>query len=199
MTLLWGTGLIVGPVPNILGGFVSKPKLVNFKLIPRGDKPEYYTLLDEIVQKYHGDLVGAVFVIFDRKGWKPNPDNMVVLAQIKIATDLQKTLQEHDLQLMLNSEWWDALSRDDQIVILDSELDRVAPAKDKHGDQREDEYGRMLWRLRKYEFNDAALIKQRHGKTRTDVLNDVASKIGGSAEDGSYASNVLTGKVSNAS
>lgn len=170
-----------------------RPKPVNYKLIAREDKPEIYDLVDDLIKQYHGDLEHAVVLLYWRSGWKPDADKIVRLAQVRLATDREKELREHDFTICLHDEFWDMLSDEQKRAIMDSQLTRVARAEDKNGDPREDSAGRPVWRLRRFEHEDFHATARRHNMTVADVQANIAERLGkcDDAEDGSYVAQQL--------
>lgn len=172
-----------------------RPKPVNYKLITQEDEPELYDLVDKLVEQYHGsELEGAVILLYWRSGWKPDADNLVRLAQVRLATDRERELREHDFTIALHDELFDILGVDQKRTVLDSQLTRVARATDKEGDPREDSLGRPVWRLRRSEYDDYQVSQRRHRMTLADVQSHVAERLGKceNAEEGSYVAEQLS-------
>lgn len=76
-----------------------------------------------------------------------------------------RTMGRGDVEILLDSEWWNNASEKEQIALLDHELHH-AEVKVKDGQVKRDNLGRPLIRLRKHdvEIGWFDIIALRHGK-----------------------------------
>lgn len=169
---------------------MPQPKPVNFRLIERPDDQALYGELDRLVQQYHPELTGAVILLYWRSGWRPDADYLVTLAQVQLATDRERELREHDLSIALNQDHWHLLDPQQRLAVIDTELTRVTRSKDKEGEEREDEHGRPVWRLRRYEAGTES-VRRRHGLSLMDIQADLSTKLAPQAEEGSHVAVAL--------
>lgn len=155
-------------------------KPVNYKLIQRGDDTDgLYAMLDDLIEKYHIHLQGVAFLIWWRGNWRPDKDGYIHMAQVRKATDFDRELVEHDLSLLLNRERWGELSTAQQRAWMDKALCRVVRDEDKHGDPKEDDAGRPLFRLRKAEVEEYTGVVRRHGMYTAQLQDFVTAALKG--------------------
>lgn len=154
---------------------MAKPKKINFALIPEGDsdgRPEPYQLLDELREEHHDHLASARILLAWRKELKPDPDGHLVLGKCVKASDLQRELVNCDFVILLNREVWHDLrfTRDKKLALLDHELCHAEVARDEEtGEDKFDERGRRVWRIRKHDIEEFQAIVQRHGCYKRDL------------------------------
>lgn len=147
----------------------KKPKAVNYKLI---DDKSIQSLLEEIVSEYHGELMDAHIALAWQKSIKADVDGRLVLGKCVKATDLQKEFMPYDFVILLNEEVWrnPEFTIEKKKALLDHELCHAAPALDAETDeQKEDERGRPVWRIRKHDIEEFREIVQRHGCYKGDL------------------------------
>lgn len=148
-----------------------KGKPVNFQLIPPDDAAEPYKLLNQARRKWHTDLGAAEIALAWRKNWKGDKDGHLILGQCRQASELQREFAAYDFVILLNREVWTSpeFSREKKLALLDHELCHAAPALDKHLEQRSDERGRKLWRMRRHDIEEFRAIVDRHGCYKRDL------------------------------
>lgn len=151
-----------------------KPKAVNFELIPdmdNGHEPEPYRILREIRDKHHKELEYASIALAWRKSLKPDKDGHLILGKCIKASDLAKEFAPFDFIILLNREVW----RDMDFTVakkralVDHELCHAATSIDKWGEQKYDERGRPVYRVRKHDIEEFRAIVERHGVYKRDL------------------------------
>ena len=150
---------------------MGKPKAVNFELITDRDS-EPYLLLEEIVEEHHEELLSAKIVLAWRKSLRADVDGHLILGKCVKASDLQRELIDYDFVILLNKEVWDnpEFTVDKKKALIDHELCHAAPAEDAEtGEQKVDEKGRFVWRIRKHDIEEFREIVQRHGCYKNDL------------------------------
>lgn len=149
---------------------MAKRKSVNLELIDRKACPEPYRLLDSIREDFHPALKKAQIALAWKKGWRADRDGRLILGQCRKAADLQRELAPYDFVILLNHEAWREFTVDKKKALLDHELCHAAPLLDtKTGLQKQDERGRLLWRIRKHDIEEFREIVQRHGCYKADL------------------------------
>jgi hypothetical protein len=153
-------------------------KKVHYTVIYRktetGETAPEYELLDRLVAEHHPDLAEAEFVLVWRDSWKPDKDLRQTLGKCKRASDFDREMREYDFAIILNRMAWGHLSAAQREALMDHELTHAAPAiDDETGDQKEDERGRKLWRIRKHDIEEFTSIVRRHGLYKDDLAEFV--------------------------
>ena len=149
---------------------MSKPKVINFKLIDRLTDAEPYAILDKM-RDFHGELQEASIVLAWRLRLKSDKDGHLVLGKCVKASDLQRELSEHDFVILLNRDVWmdPDFTEDKKCALVDHELCHAARACDKDGNEKVDNRGRAVWRTRKHDIEEFQVIVKRHGCYKKDL------------------------------
>lgn len=145
----------------------KKPKKVNIQLIGSGHP--LYQMLDDIIQQHHEHLVRARIGLCWHKGWRTDRDNHVTLGMARKANDLSRELSEYDFLILLSEEAWETLTEAQRLALLDHELCHCAADLDADDKQKEDERGRLCWRMRNHDIEEFREIVARHGTYKTDL------------------------------
>lgn len=175
---------------------MAKPKAVNWTLINNQseDDIEIYTLMSDLMMKFHDEVKGAVIILMWRHNLKLDPDNYIDLADVQRTNDKFRELREHDFIIGLNKDAWSFLDDQQKLVVVDSQLERIALSKDKEGEAKEDDRSRVIYRLKKEQVVDEETLVRRHGLAFSDVMNHVCERMTTvDAEEGSHVANVLEG------
>lgn len=154
----------------------KKRKAVKTKRIDRehaGKVVAEYKLLEALIAEQHPELADAKFAIVFRKGWRPDTDGILVGARIKKTSELDKEFDEFDFIIQLNFELWreTKISDEQKTILMDHELCHAAPEMDRDGEQKKDDRGRRLWRLRKHPITEFPEIIKRYGLGKVTGLN----------------------------
>lgn len=144
---------------------MGKPQKVSYEVIARGDEPELYSLLEDLVGEYHDHLLEAKIALAWCYSWKVDPDGILVLGKCKKASDLDRQLHDQDFIILLNREMWEnvGFSAKQKRALLDHELCHADAARDEDGEQKETADGRKVWRTRKHDLEEFQCIVERHG------------------------------------
>jgi hypothetical protein len=147
-------------------------KKINFELITDMNS-EPYRVLAAVRKEHHSDLHKARIALAWRKGFKPDTDGHLVLGKCVKAPDLQRELVDWDFVILLNREVWmdQGWPIEKKRALLDHELCHAARAEDEYGAQKEDERGRLVWRIRKHDIEEFQEVVTRHGCYKRDLEN----------------------------
>lgn len=171
---------------------MSKQKPVNWELISDN---ALYTFVQELIEKYHdgkNSIVGINFVLMWRFNVKADQDDYLLLADITKSSDKVRELRPHDVIIGINKTAWDLIGQNQKEAVIDAQLERIAECLDKEGNQKEDEQGRPLYRLRRPEVIDEQTIQRRHNTTIQEIQEFVLQKMKTAGADaGSYIANAL--------
>jgi hypothetical protein len=176
---------------------MAKPKPVNWQLIENGD--ELYGFVQDLIDKFHGsdkDIggVGINFVLMWRHNVKMDADGYVVLADVTKSSDQNRELRPHDVIIGINKDAWSVLDAQQQSVVIDAQLERIAVCLDKDDNPKEDDRSRTVFRLRRIEVMDEPTLDRRHGMTLKQVQEYIHDQFEtGGAEEGSHVAEVLSG------
>ncbi len=150
-------------------------KKVSYKLIERDTevgRAMYARLDEELGQDHHEDIQRARIVLAWCTSWRPDVDGRVVLGKCRRMTELEREFHRFDFCILLNQAWWYDLKVTDEqrVAILDHELCHASPViDDRTNEQKTDERGRLLWRMRKHDVEDFHGVLQRRGTYKRDV------------------------------
>lgn len=150
-----------------------KLKRVSYELVDRDSlsgRP-MYELLGELVTKYHDDLREARIGLAWCTSWKPDVDGRVTLGKCRKASDLDRELAAFDFVILLSRSFWqDSFTTQLQrTALLDHELTHGAVAHNKDGEPLVDERGRRVYRMRRHDLEEFAVIAQRYGCYKRDL------------------------------
>lgn len=151
----------------------AKTKKVAYELIGEGTDSgtPMYLLLHDLVTEHHEHLRDARIALAWAKAWKPDVDGRLVLGKCKKASDLDRELAAFDFVILLNKGFWQDFDVTDaqRRALLDHELCHAAVAYDQLGEPIEDERGRKVYRIRKHDIEEFAVIVERHGCYKRDL------------------------------
>jgi len=169
-----------------------KPKAVNWEL---AEEPEIYRLVAGLVKQYHGgknSIDNVNYIVMWRHNVKQDQDGFIPLADITKSNDKVRELRPHDVIIGINKDAWSIMDDNQQQVVIDCQLERIAICLDKENNPKEDDRSRDIYRLRRLEVLDDHTMTRRHGITIHDVQEFVYSKFNeGDAEKGSYVADQL--------
>lgn len=138
------------------GGGGLKPKKRKKVLVTpaermQGGKPtEVYRILGELVDEHREDLAEAEIVILWRSGWRSDPDGWTQMVNVKKAGDVDRALSvKADFAVMLNKELFPKLPDRMKHIYLHHAIEHMRPMIDADGEQKQDDKGRKLWRVKK--------------------------------------------------
>ena len=145
----------------------KKGKAVNFVLIPQNSQP--YEVLEGALQ-WHEELAEASIALAWRKGTKQDVDGHIVLGRCCKVSDLHKEFMKFDFVVVLNKEYWDQFDDKKRLALMDHELCHASASLDSEtSEQKEDERGRPLWRVRKHDIEEFREVVERHGCYKSDL------------------------------
>jgi Putative phage metallopeptidase len=152
---------------------LKKPKRINFEMIPGGKGSEPHRVLRDALE-HHDELEKARIGLAWRRALKPDKDGHLVLGKCVKISDLQHEMVDLDFVVLLNKEVWQNTEFTDEkkLALMDHELCHAAPVMDDETDeQKMDEKGRLLWRVRKHDIEEFQDVVQRHGCYKRDLEN----------------------------
>lgn len=152
----------------------KKLKKINFEIIHQNDgkhQPEPYKILAEAREKWHTDLYQAKIALAWRKNLKPDVDGHMKLGMCVKASDLHREFWEWDFIILLNKEVWEdpEFTKERKLALMDHELCHAAPSLDKDLDNRTDERGRQVWRIRRHDIEEFQSVVAHHGCYKQDL------------------------------
>jgi hypothetical protein len=151
----------------------GKPKKVTYELIPRDDLigAPIYGLLESLIVEHHDELRHARVAIAWCTSWKADVDGRLTLGKCRKASDLDRELSAFDFVILLNRDFWQStiVGSDQRIALLDHELCHARVALDEQGEPKEDERGRIVYRIRKHDIEEFTEIVERRGVYKRDL------------------------------
>lgn len=152
-------------------GGPKRGKKVTVKVIKRSTGFSGYKLMDELIAAHHTHLAEAKIALAWMYEKKPDADGRLVLGRCKKCSDLDFQMSEHDFVIQLNFEAWNAagFSEVQMRALLDHELCHAQVAKDTNGEEKKDENGRTVYRIRKHDVEEFQEIVARHGVWKDDL------------------------------
>lgn len=146
-------------------------KKLNYKLLARADFKETYALLDKLIGAHHPELAEAKIDLAWRFGFKEDKDGRLVLGRCKKCSDLDREAHDLDFIIILNHEFWNNAQTSDaqRAALLDHELCHAAVSLDEQGEEKQDEHGRYVYRVRKHDVEEFREIVERHGIWKQDL------------------------------
>lgn len=150
----------------------SKPSPRRYDLIDPEERPDLYDMLRDLVVQHHDEIAEASIVLAWCYGWNSDVDGRLVLGKCKKVTELDHRLHGRDFVIILNADAWKELDDRQRRALIDHELCHAAPSLDPDtGDQKEDDSGRKLWRLRKHDIEEFSSIVERYGLYKADLAS----------------------------
>lgn len=140
-----------------------KPKKVAYELVDADTADTLACITKDLVEKHHPHLRQASIVFAWAHSWSEDADGLTTLGQAKKVGELERDSTGSDFYLVLNSEIYPQLNEAQRIALIDHELSHCEIVHDKDGEPKLDERDRIVYRLRKHDFQDFAAIVKRHG------------------------------------
>lgn len=158
---------------------MDKPKSVKVTFLPPAENVDLYAMMQRLVGQHHPDIAEAQIGLAWNGAWSADVDGKMQLGKTKKASDLDRELHQFDFIILLNESAWRDFNPEQRAALLDHELCHCAPDCDDDGEQKQDERGRFLWRVRKHDVEEFHDVVKRHGCWKSDLeqfAKDVASK-----------------------
>jgi len=144
---------------------------------------EALELVDHVMKLYHGpkrDAGTSVDIIFaypptDQNGDPSGPAlksrGHRCAACIRSTNLKERAAGRADLEITIDSEWWDEHSAEERVALVDHELCHKELAEDSNGGVKRDDLDRPKFRTRyhDYEFGWFEEIGRRHGQNAGEV------------------------------
>jgi hypothetical protein len=131
-----------------------------------------YQRLNRIIAQHHPDLAECRFLILFHIDVKADKDNRLRLAWVQTMNEESALISGKDVKLTINKQFWIAPEtlESDQDMVLDHECCHIRPDTNEEGEQKTDERGRKLYRMRGHEVEEFVEIIERHGYQRRNQL-----------------------------
>jgi len=150
------------------------PKKVVYEKIPRlqedGTVHPIYEMMERIKNQYHMPaLAECRIALMWHHSIKPDRDGRLNLGMAVRIGDRERQLMDYDAEIVLNSEWWKSPDRtqEEQEAILDHELCHPRPVLEDPDDPdslpKKDENGKIVYYIRKHDFEEFREVLQRRG------------------------------------
>lgn len=149
---------------------MAKPKKINVSVMDPTSEP--YKILHSVLDKHHDDIRTArvQIALAWRYRLKSDPDGILVLGKCIKITDLHKEFMDYDFIIILNYEAWQSFSLAQKEALIDHELCHASIAVDEEtGENKVDERGRTVFRIRKHNIEEFREIIERHGCYKDDL------------------------------
>jgi hypothetical protein len=154
---------------------MAAPKKVTTRVASRSTDEPTYNLLDEIIREHHGHIVDANITIAFNRSWTEDADGRLKLGQAKKCTEIERQMHGQDWVILLNEDAWERLDDAQKRALMDHELCHCQVTVDEKGGVKLDEYGKVVYRVRKHDVEEFKEIVERHG-TWYDELREFAEK-----------------------
>jgi hypothetical protein len=139
--------------------------------MPPSKLTEPYQIIADLIEQHRGDLAEAEIVILWRSGWRSDSDGWTQMVNVKKAGDVDRALSvKADFAVMLNKELFPKLpTQKMKIIYLHHALEHMKPMIDSDGEQKQDDKGRLMWRVKKrHDVEQFSEIVKEYGE---DALN----------------------------
>lgn len=146
----------------------AKPK---YRLIDRETKigEGAYALLEKARVAWHDHLRDAEIVLAWMIGKKADRDGRITLGRCRKVGELDRQLQQADLVIVLNQEYWTSFNEEQRLALLDHELCHADVAIDSDNEPKVDGHQRKQFRLRKHDIEEFSAVVKRHGIYKRDL------------------------------
>lgn len=148
-------------------------KRVSYRLITNDTEQGkgMYALLRRIVDTHHEEVAQARIALAWCTSWKADADGVVTIGKCKKASELDRELAAYDFIILLSKAFWTdpSVSDHQREALLDHELCHAAVKVGVDGEPEVDERGRTLYRLRKHDLEEFAVVVERHGLYKRDL------------------------------
>jgi hypothetical protein len=126
---------------------------------------EVYNMIGELISQFHSQLADAKIVCCWMYDIKPDKDGNLRLGQCMKAGGVHREIHGYDFIILLNYNVWNNVeyTSEQKKAQLDHELTHADVTLDKDGEEKLDEKGRPVWRVRKHDVEDFSEIIKRYG------------------------------------
>ncbi len=143
---------------------MTKPKPLSFELIDADLAADLACITNDLIEKRHRHLRQASIKSAWAHSWQEDTDGRIRLGQAKKVGELERDGTGVDFYIILNSATYQELSEAERVALIDHELFHCAVCFDEKGEPRVDVRDRIVYRLRKHDFQEFAAIVRQHGK-----------------------------------
>jgi hypothetical protein len=145
----------------------TKPKKVTVFPIERAAKdegPEPYTILDRLIGACCDDLVELRIALAYKHGWTVNRDGQLKAGKCCKPNEVSRSLMDYDVVILINDELWPLLDAQQKEELIFHELQHVVVELDGNGDEKRDEKGRLVIRMRHCDIEEFRAVRARYGE-----------------------------------
>ncbi|MDQ7790047.1 MAG: putative metallopeptidase, partial [Clostridia bacterium] len=119
------------------------------------DAPEVEKIAHDLLEEHHGHLAEArVCYLFRLGPWASKGD--VVLGKAYKVSDRDKYLHGYDFLIVINKDYWPALTEDQRVALVDHELCHCSRGEDTSD-------GFPKWEIRNRTVEEFVEVIRRHG------------------------------------
>jgi hypothetical protein len=126
--------------------------------------PEPYTILDRLVGACRDDLAALRIALAYKHGWTVNRDGQLQAGKCYKPNEISRSLIDYDVVILLNYELWPLLDAQQKEELIFHELQHVAVEEDGNGDEKRDEKGRLVIRIRHHDIDEFRAVRARYGE-----------------------------------
>lgn len=158
--------------PKRRGARARRPPTVAYTLIQPGDEPEMHTLLRDLRERYHEELLDAAIALGWCTSWRLDTDGHQKLGQCRRATDLDRELHQWDFVILLNRDFWQHENTTPIVraALLDHELCHATVKRDPETHEAmKNDRGKIVYRIRHHDIEEFSEIPKRHGLWRHEL------------------------------
>lgn len=163
----------------------EKPKKRKKVLVTPADKmrgkelTEPYRIMADLIEKHRADLAEAEIAILWRSGWRSDADGWTQMVNVKKAGDVDRALAvKADFAVMLNKELFPKLPDRMKEIYIRHALGHMRPMIDSDGEQKQDDKGRKLWRVKKrHDVEQFSEIIQEYGAESLNLDQEAIAAI----------------------
>ncbi len=143
---------------------MAKPKPLAYELVDADTAADLAAITKDLIEKHHRHLRQASIRFAWAYSWAEDADGFITLGQAKKIGELERDATGVDFYLILNNAIWQELGEAERVALIDHELSHCEVCYDEKGEPRRDVRDRIVYRLRKHDFEGFGANVRRHGK-----------------------------------
>jgi hypothetical protein len=140
----------------------TKHTKVPYRLVEEGS--ELDSITKDLIIRNHDHLTDATIRFVWNLAWKPDKDGVRTLGKAIKVAEPYRSIMRVDLVIAVAKEPWDQMNEEEKVALIDHELTHFDVHTDpEDGYAKLDELDRIVYRLRRHDFEDFAENIERHG------------------------------------
>ncbi len=148
-----------------------QPAKISSEPVSSDEAVPLFAIANDLIEKYHHHLRQANIQFAWAYSWTPDDDDIRQLGKAKKVADPDRAMHGFDWIIMLNREAWEQdLSEAQRVALIDHELCHCGVVYTDDNNPKLDEHDRIVYRVRKHEYQDFADIARRHGKNAPGLV-----------------------------